>query len=257
MAILNITPDSFYKGSRVESGDVLSIAEKMLAEGADILDIGAMSSRPGAEEIPTTEELERLIPAVKSIRKEYPNALLSIDTYRSDVVRAVATEGADIINDISAGTIDDQLYSAVAECNLPYIMMHMQGRPETMQNAPSYDDVVLEVMCFLSQRIFTAREHGVRDLVIDPGIGFGKTIAHNFKLIKHLKSFEIYDLPILMGISRKSFLYKILDTSPEQALNATSAMHMLCLQNGANILRVHDVREAVECVQLYEEYKKS
>lgn len=224
----------------------------MLKEGAEILDLGGMSSRPGAEVIDTAEELRRVIPAVESIHREFPEAIISVDTIRSEVAKAAVQAGAAMINDISAGKLDEALYPTLGELQVPYVLMHMQKRPENMQEAPAYENVVQEVLDFLILETDKLRQHGVKDILIDPGFGFGKSIEHNYELLRSLHVFQILDLPVLVGISRKSMIYKLLDTSPEDALNGTSALHLAALQEGAKILRVHDVKEAVEVIKLWQ-----
>lgn len=224
----------------------------MLEEGAEILDLGGMSSRPGAEVIDTAEELRRVIPAVESIHREFPEAIISVDTIRSEVAKAAVQAGAAMINDISAGKLDEALYPTLGELQVPYVLMHMQKRPENMQEAPAYENVVQEVLDFLILETDKLRQHGVKDILIDPGFGFGKSIEHNYELLRSLHVFQILDLPVLVGISRKSMIYKLLDTSPEDALNGTSALHLAALQEGAKILRVHDVKEAVEVIKLWQ-----
>jgi dihydropteroate synthase len=255
MGVLNVTPDSFYSRSRVETSQVVDRAGEMLEVGADIIDIGGMSSRPGAFEVPVEAELDRLIPALEDLRSAYPTAVISIDTYRSEVVIAADQVGIDIVNDISAGTKDPQMYATVAELKLIYILMHMKGSPQTMQDDTHYDDIILDTMRYMSEMIAKAKEHHLHDIIIDPGVGFGKAIGDNYNILKRLESYKIFDLPILVGLSRKSFIYKQLGTDADQALNGTTAMHMLALLNGANILRVHDVKEAVEVANLYQAYR--
>lgn len=255
MGIVNVTPDSFYAGSRATHiADVLRFTERMIGEGASIIDVGAMSSRPGAEELSPEEELNRLLLPIREISKEFPDVLISADTYRSEVLRGVAQEGIHMVNDISGGILDESFLDCVADCKLPYILMHMKGTPQTMQKEAKYDNLMVELLSFFADRIHECRKRGINDIFLDPGFGFGKTIAHNFTLLRRLESCTIFDLPILVGISRKSFIYKTLDTNPENALNGTTAMHMMALQNGASILRVHDVAEAVQCIKLWGKY---
>lgn len=251
MGIINLTPDSFYDKSRKISPDeALKQAEKMIAEKADILDLGAVSTRPGAAEISIDEELYRLLPSLKSIRKSFPDSIISVDTWRSEVAKAAVNEGADIINDISGGTMDAGMFETIAELKVPYILMHIQGTPQTMQKNPTYNDVVNEVIDFLALRIQKLRLLGVADIIVDPGFGFGKTLEHNYALLKHLEQFKILDCPILVGISRKSMITKTLNISAEEALNGTTVLNTIALMKGAKILRVHDVKEAVEAVKL-------
>jgi len=252
MGILNVTPDSFYDGGRYDDSDaVLRQVEKMLHEGATIIDVGGMSSRPGARGVPVEEELNRVIPTVQAIRKRFTEAFISIDTVWAKVAKEAIEAGADIVNDISGGSMDDALIPTVATLNVPYILMHIQGTPQTMQNEPHYEDVVTDVLDYFIKKTAELRQNGIKDIILDPGFGFGKTIEHNYTLLKKMSIFQITDLPLLAGVSRKSMIYKILDTTPDKALNGTTALNMIALQNGANILRVHDVREAVEVVKLY------
>lgn len=257
MGILNINDDSFYSGSRFSGTDnLLKAAESMLSAGAAILDIGGMSSRPGAEVISAEEELRRVLPAITNIHREFPDAILSVDTIRSTVAREAVQAGAAMINDISAGKLDQELYPTLGELQVPYVLMHMQKRPENMQEAPTYDNVVQDVLDFLIAEIHTLRQHGVKDILIDPGFGFGKSVEHNYELLRSLHVFRMLDLPLLVGISRKSMIYKPLGIGPEQALNGTTALHMAALQQGAGMLRVHDVKEAVETIRLWELLKE-
>jgi dihydropteroate synthase len=253
MGILNVTPDSFFDGGRYNSVDnALFQVEKMLGEGADIIDVGGMSSRPGAEVISTEEELRRVIPIVEAIQQRFSDAILSIDTVKAEVAKQAIEAGGRLVNDISAGQFDAQLYETVARLNVPYFLMHMNGTPKTMQHNPEYDNVVTHVTDFFIREIGILRALGVKDIILDVGFGFGKTIEHNYQLLKKLQDFKIFDLPLLVGVSRKSMIYKFLDIEPESALNATSALHFLALQNGGNLLRVHDVKEAKEVIQLWQ-----
>ena len=254
MGILNVTPDSFYDGGKyVSDTSILEKAAKMLEEGAQIIDIGGMSSRPGAEIISVQEELDRVLPNIEMIIKHYPETIISIDTIRSAVAKQAVQSGASIINDISAGKFDDRLFQTVADLDVPYILMHMQGKPKDMQENPAYKDIALEVLDFMIAQVGQLRALGIKDICIDPGFGFGKSLEHNYQLLKKMHIFKILELPILAGISRKSMIYKLLNTTPDKALNGTSALHMIALQEGARILRVHDVREAVEVVQLWQQ----
>lgn len=254
MGILNVTPDSFFDGGRYNVLDnALFQTEKMLKDGADIIDIGGMSSRPGAEIISTEEELKRVVPVVQTICQHFPKAILSIDTVKSKVAKEAIEAGGHIVNDISAGQFDEKLYQTVADLNVPYILMHMNGTPKTMQNNPTYEDVVTHVTDFFIQEVGILRGLGVKDIILDVGFGFGKSIEHNYQLLKQLLDFKIFDLPLLVGVSRKSMIYKLLNINPEAALNATSALHMIALQNGGNLLRVHDVKEAKEVIKLWEQ----
>lgn len=253
MGILNVTPDSFYDGGRYgDMPTILNRAEKMIEEGATIIDIGGMSSRPGAKEVPVSEELKRSIPAVKAVRERFPEAYISIDTAWAEVARQAVDEGADMVNDISSGMMDEMLIPTVGQLGVPYILMHMQGKPQTMQNNPQYDNVITDILDFFIHKTNELRENGIQDIMIDPGFGFGKTVEHNYTILRNMSDFQILDLPVLVGLSRKSMIYKVLNTSPDKALNGTTALHMIALQNGAKILRVHDVREAVEVVQLHQ-----
>ncbi|MCC6460192.1 MAG: dihydropteroate synthase [Saprospiraceae bacterium] len=253
MGILNMTPDSFYDGGRLDTVDaVLRQAEKMLREGAALLDIGGASSRPGAPEVPEADELKRVLPALEALSKAFPEALFSIDTWRTKVARAAVDAGAGVVNDISAGRLDPGFYAEVARLGVPYVLMHMQGRPQNMQQQPAYDDVVQEVLDFFITEVQQLRALGVRDIVLDPGFGFGKSVAHNFQLLKNTQVFSaVTGLPVLAGVSRKSMICKVLKVSPEQALNGTTALHMIALQQGVRLLRAHDVREAREVIQLW------
>lgn len=252
MGILNVTPDSFYDGSRYgTTKEILGAAEVMLKEGADILDIGGYSSRPGAKDIPVEEEGDRVFKAIKLIKREFPDAIISIDTFRADIAReAILGCGALMINDISGGEADTKMFSTVEKLNVPYILMHMRGDPRTMQKRPVYDDVVADILKWFGERIFRLNSAGVKDIIIDPGIGFGKTLDNNFELIRRLGDFSITGLPVLIGISRKSMIWKTLEISAGEALNGTTAMNAIALLNGADILRVHDVKEAVQTVKL-------
>lgn len=258
MGILNITPDSFYEGSRLKNADeALKKTEQMLNEGADFLDVGGMSTRSGSEILSETDELNRVIPIIEIILKNFPETLISVDTWRSKVALEAVGAGAAIVNDISAGSLDSELFQTVAKLDVPYILMHMQGTPQTMQQNPVYKDVVLEVNQFLSEKIFELRKLGVSDIILDPGFGFGKTIDHNYRLLKNLNLIGFGEFPILAGLSRKSMIKKLLDVDEKNALNGTTAVNMIALQNGANILRMHDVKEAKQCVQIWQELKNS
>ena len=252
MGIVNITPDSFYAASRcVDEKSILNRVENIINEGGKIVDLGAYSSRPGAEHISQEEEIKRLLPALQIIRKHFPDIPISIDTFRASVAKKTVEEGeADIINDISGGNMDDMMFDTIAQLNVPYILTHIQGTPQTMQNEPLYDDLMRDITIWFAQKINLLRSKGVNDIIIDPGFGFGKTLDQNYLLMKKLSSFAVFELPLLVGISRKSMIYKLLDTTPEQSLNGTSVLNTIALQNGANILRVHDVKNAVECVNL-------
>jgi dihydropteroate synthase len=253
MGVINLTPDSFYAQSRAkDTNAILKRAEQMLMEGADFLDLGAMSSRPGAPMISTAEELHRLLPPLRVLVKQFPNAIVSIDTIFSQTAKIVVGEGAAMINDISGGTLDNKMFETIADLNVPYVLMHTRGTPETMQQKAQYEDVAINVLDDLIQKVGILRQLGVKDVIIDPGFGFGKTIEQNFILLKKLEIFKILGLPLLAGLSRKTMIWKSLHIAPEQALNGTTALNMVALLNGANILRVHDVRPAVETIQLYQ-----
>ena len=253
MGILNVTPDSFYDGGVYnEINNIEDYVNKMVNDGMDILDIGGYSSKPGAKNISVDEELSRVIPILKHIRKIFPELVISIDTFRSKIASASLNEGADIINDISGGTLDKNMMSVVAKNNCPYILMHMQGNPQNMQNDPSYENVTLEIIQYLAQRIKIAHDNNIVDIIVDPGFGFGKTLEHNFEILNNLEKFNVLDTPILAGFSRKSMIYKTLKTSSEKALNGTSSLNTIALTKGAKILRVHDVKEAKECIILHE-----
>lgn len=253
MGIINITPDSFFAGSRHLGTDLaLRQAEKMVKEGAAILDFGGQSTRPGAERVGVTAELERVVPVIEAVARNFPEVEISVDTFYSKVASEAVAAGASIINDISAGLIDLQMLSVAAGLNVPYVCMHMNGEPGTMQLHPEYEDVTLEVMDFFIRRIDACRKAGIKDVIADPGFGFGKTIAHNFILIRQFEVFCKLGVPLLMGISRKSTIYKTLGISPVEALNGSTVLNTIGLMNGANILRVHDVKEAVEAIKLIE-----
>lgn len=253
MGILNVTPDSFYDGGKyLNEKNILQQVEKMLLEGASIIDIGGMSSRPGAIMISSEEEIARVLPVIQWIKRVFPQAILSIDTWRSEVAKACFEEGINIINDISGGQFDERLFETVASFkNVPFILMHIKGTPETMQAAPHYDNLLEEILQYFIEKAGKLRELGVKDIVLDPGFGFGKTIDHNYEILKKMHVFKIMDMPMLAGLSRKSMIYKYLGTSPQEALNATSALNMVALQQGAKILRVHDVKEANEVIKLF------
>jgi dihydropteroate synthase len=258
MGILNITPDSFYSGSRYNSEkEIIGAAQKMLEEGADFIDIGGYSSRPGAKDISEDEEKARVLNAVRYVSKEFPQAIISVDTFRAEVAReAVCDCGAHIINDISGGEADPQMKELIINLNVPYVIMHMKGNPRTMQKNPSYEDVVSEILSWFGQKVVPLMAAGVRDIIIDPGIGFGKNPDHNFEIIRRLKEFSIAGLPVMAGLSRKSLIWKTLEISPLESLNGTSVLNAVALMNGADILRVHDVKEAVEAVKLTGKVKK-
>jgi dihydropteroate synthase len=258
MGIINVTPDSFYEGHLKKGLDgILLLADKMIEEGVDILDIGGQSTKPGSERITEEEELQRVLPVIKAIHDKNRDIIISIDTYYSNVARAAIDEGASIVNDISAGNMDNKMMTTVAALRAPYICMHMKGTPGTMQKNPQYTDVVKDVLDFFINKIDECKQAGITDIIIDPGFGFGKTIEHNFKLLKNLHNFSILQKPILSGLSRKSTIYKTLNVSVAEALNGTTVLNNLALMNGASILSVHDVKEAKEAIQLLEVYKKA
>lgn len=258
MGILNLTPDSFYDGGRSNSETAaLKQAEQMLADGADIIDIGSYSSRPQAEHISTEEELDRMIPVLKSLVREFPEAIFSIDTFRAAVAEEAILSGAHIINDISGGQLDPEIFGTVARLKVPYILMHMKGNPQTMAQQNDYNDVFCDIFDYFTVRISRLRELDVRDIIIDPGFGFAKTLDQNYELLARLEEFKFLECPILAGLSRKSMIYKLLGISAEEALNGTSVCNTMALLNGASILRVHDVKPAVEAVKLTEKFKSS
>lgn len=257
MGILNVTPDSFYAGSRMETEkDIINRLHQITSEGASILDIGAYSSRPDAEHISAEEEMNRLRTGLDLVRKHQPEAVVSVDTFRADVAKMCVEEfGAAMINDISAGQLDAAMFGTIAQLGVPYIIMHMQGTPQNMQMNPHYDHLLKEVFLYFAERVQKLRDLGVKDIIIDPGFGFGKTLEHNYELMNHLDEFQLFELPLLVGISRKSMIYKLLGTTPEEALNGTTVLNTLALMKGANILRVHDVKAAKEAVTLVEKMK--
>jgi dihydropteroate synthase len=254
MAILNLTPDSFYDGGRWTDKNFLKRTAQMIEEGADIIDIGAMSSKPGSDFISIEDEWNRLALPLRSIVKEFPHQLISVDTWRSEIVKQVHAEGAHIINDISAGSFDEKLFETVAESGMPYVLMHMQGNPQLMQKAPSYDDICSELLSFFIQKLEKLYNSGIKDIILDSGFGFGKTLEHNYELLAGLHNFKVLGLPILAGVSRKSMICRLLECKPENALNGTTALHMLCLEKGTSILRVHDVKEAAEAIKIWNLY---
>ena len=257
MGILNVTPDSFYAGSRSETEkDIVQRLHQIIDEGASIIDIGGYSSRPNAEHISAEEEMNRLRNGLEIIRKHSPNAVVSVDTFRADVAKMCVEEyGVAIINDISAGQMDEQMFPTIAKLGVPYIIMHMKGTPQDMQVSPQYDHFLKEIFYYFSEKVQKLRDLGVKDIIIDPGFGFGKTLEHNYELMNHLEEFSLFELPLLVGVSRKSMIYKLLETTPEEALNGTTALHTIALLKGANILRVHDVKEAVESIKIVQKMK--
>ncbi|PKQ70684.1 dihydropteroate synthase [Raineya orbicola] len=258
MGILNLTPDSFFEGSRQKNIDeLLKNAEKMLSEGANILDIGGYSTRPGASEVSLQEELQRVIPAIEAIRRNFPDNLISVDTFRAEVAQRAIESGANIINDVSGGELDKKMFETVAHLQVPYILMHSRGNPQTMSQMCHYENILLEILHFFEQKIKKLRILGVKDIIIDVGFGFAKNINQNFFLLKNLSYFQILQVPLLVGISRKSMIYKTLSISPYEALNGTTALNMFALMQGAKILRVHDVKEAKETILLYRKLLES
>jgi len=257
MGILNLTPDSFYGNSRISTIDAtLKRAEACLEEGASFIDIGAYSSRPGADEVTTEEELKRMIPAVIEISKRFPEAYLSIDTFRAKVAKESIEAGAHVINDISGGELDEDMFETAASLNVPYILMHMKGDPKTMQKNPVYENIGLEVVDYFAEKVSRLKQLGVHDIILDPGFGFAKTVSHNYQLLNQMGHLDLFGLPVLVGFSRKSMIYKLLGTSPEEALNGTTILNTIALQKGASILRVHDVRAAAECIKLVEKMQE-
>ena len=258
LGILNLTPDSFYDGGTLKNEiDIISKTEKMLSDGSDFIDLGGYSSRPGAKDISVTEEINRVVPIVKLLKNKFPEIIISIDTFRSDVAKACLDQGAALINDISAGNLDKKMLETVAKYNVPYIMMHMKGSPQNMKSLANYENITQEVIFYFSERIAKARSLGISDIIIDAGFGFAKNSEQNFELLNNLELLKAIDTPILTGLSRKSMIYNTLNTSASKALNGTSALHMIALQKGSSILRVHDVKEAKECILLHQALLKS
>lgn len=256
MGILNVTPNSFFDGGKYKTESViLSQVGKMLTDGATFIDVGAYSSKPSAEFVSEKEELNRIVPVVNLILEKFPDCLISIDTFRSEVAKVCLENGAAIINDISAGNLDDKMLETIAKYNVPYIMMHMRGTPQTMQTMTNYDNIVKEMLFYFSERVAKARSYGINDLIIDPGFGFAKTLEQNYEVLQKLELFEMLELPLLAGFSRKSMIYKTLHSTAEEALNGTSVLNTIALTKGAKILRVHDVKEAMECVTLFNKLK--
>ena len=252
MGILNVTPDSFYAGSRTQTeAEIVRRVKQIVSEGAAIIDIGAYSSRPNADNVSAREEMERLRMGLKILFEIQPDGGVSVDTFRADVARMCVEEyGVAIINDIAAGEMDANMFHTVAALNVPYIMMHMQGTPQSMQQHPHYDNLLKEVCLYFARKVQQLRDLGVKDIILDPGFGFGKTMEHNYELLSHLEEFRIFELPLLVGVSRKSMIYRLLDITPQEALNGTTVLDTICLLKGADILRVHDVKEAVETVRI-------
>ena len=252
MGIINITPDSFYDGGATTTEtQIIKQASKMIEQGATFLDLGGYSSRPGATDISQQLEINRVIPAIKAIIRAFPKTLISIDTFRSEVARQAVNAGACMVNDISAGKLDTQMLETIGDLQIPYCMMHMRGTPQTMKTLTDYKNITKEVLFYFSERVAAARTCNINDIIVDPGFGFAKTTDQNFELLKHLELFETLNLPVLAGVSRKSMVYKTLDISAKEALNGTTALHMVALQKGARILRVHDVQPATECIKLF------
>lgn len=257
MGILNVTPDSFFPGSRKQSEeDIRNRVIQIRDEGAAMIDIGGYSSRPGADDVSPEEETARLLTGIRITRQEWPDAIISIDTFRADVARTCIQNGADIINDISGGDMDPEIFQTVAELHVPYILMHMKGTPQTMQQDPHYDDLLSEVLRHLGERVEKLHELGVPDIILDPGFGFAKTLSHNYELMSRMQELSILELPLLVGISRKSMIYRLLGGTPDTALNGTTVLNTIALMNGAKILRVHDVKEAVEATKIFLELYK-
>ncbi|MFP5134048.1 dihydropteroate synthase [Bacteroides salyersiae] len=254
MGILNVTPDSFYAGSRMQTeADIAQRAQQILSEGASIIDIGAYSSRSNAENISSEEEMHRLRMGLEVLKRNHPDAIISVDTFRADVAEWCVEEyGVAIINDIAAGEMDSEMFETVARLGVPYIMMHMQGTPQSMQAEPHYDNLLKEIFMYFAKKIQQLRDLGVKDIVLDPGFGFGKTLEHNYELMAHLEEFKVFELPLLVGISRKSMIYRLFGSTPQEALNGTTVLDTIALMKGADIIRVHDVREAVEAVKMVE-----
>jgi len=253
MGIINLTTDSFYAGSRKgDLREIFRLVEKMLDDGVSVIDIGAVSSRPGGKMIPVNEELDRILPVVKALINEFPEIVLSIDTYRSEVVRQLAEITSFIVNDISGFAIDNDLLEIISKNKLPYILMHIKGNPENMIHQTDYEDLIFEMLNYFGEKLSFVRQMDISQIILDPGIGFSKTLKQNFEIIKMLSVFNIFEYPLMVGVSRKSFIYNSLNSTPDDALNGTTAMHMAALLNGAKILRVHDVKEAVETVKLFQ-----
>jgi dihydropteroate synthase len=251
MGILNITDDSFFDGGKyISKNKILERCDKMLTEGASIIDIGAQSSRPGSKSINSNLEKERLLTAITNVKHHFPDIIISVDTYNASIAKSCIKNGADIINDISAGEKDKEMWAVVAEFGVTYIMMHMKGKPENMQENPQYDNVTNDIMVFFEKKIKNLKTKGIEQIIIDPGFGFGKTMEHNYEILNNLERFQKFGLPLLVGVSRKSMIYNLLDTTAQKALNGTTAINMMALLNGANILRVHDVKQAIECIKI-------
>lgn len=259
MGILNVTPDSFFDGGKYKTEKkVLKRAEDILEQGGSIIDIGALSTQPGADAISTKEEIDRLLPAVKAVKKSFPDAFISIDTYRSWVALKVIEDcGPCMVNDVSGGNFDPHMFDTVGKLGVPYILMHMQGTPLKMQDNPEYDDIIRDISLFFTEKVKRLTKAGVKDVIIDPGFGFGKNLEHNYELLNRLDSFKVFQLPLLVGVSRKSMIYKLLKSNPEEALNGTSVVNTLALMGGTDILRVHDVKEAAEAIRIFEKVRST
>lgn len=259
MGILNVTPDSFYAGSRMQTeAQIAARVEQMLEEGADMIDIGAYSSRPGAADISVQEEMDRLRAGLRIVRRMHPDAIVSVDTFRAAVACMCVEEyGVAIVNDISGGEMDKDMFPTVARLGVPYVLMHMQGTPQNMQQQPHYDSLLGDIFRYFARKVQQLRDLGAKDIVLDPGFGFGKTLEHNYELLAHLEDFRVFGLPLLVGVSRKSMVYNLLGTTPAEALNGTTAVNTVCLMKGADILRVHDVRQAVEAIKIITKMKET
>jgi dihydropteroate synthase len=256
MGILNVTPNSFFDGGKYKNEEEIILqVDKMLSQGATFIDIGAYSSKPSAEFVTEQEEIDRIVPAIELILKHFPSTLLSIDTFRAKVAKASIESGAALINDIAAGELDDKMFDVVADYNVPYIMMHMRGNPQTMQSLTQYDDIVKEMLFYFSEKVKKARSLGINDLILDPGFGFAKTTDQNYEVLQKMELFNLLELPILAGVSRKSMVYKTLNNTAQEALNGTTVLNTIAVTKGAKILRVHDVKEAMECITLFEKLK--
>lgn len=257
MGILNVTPNSFFDGGKhTNENEILNQVEKMLSDGATFIDVGAYSSKPKAEFVSEKEELERILPVIQSILKQFPEAILSVDTFRSEVARVCIENGAAMINDISAGSLDENMFEVIAKYKVPYIMMHMRGTAQTMQSLTNYDNIVKEMIFYFSEKVAKATSLGITDLILDPGFGFAKTLEQNYEVLQNIELFQMLEFPILVGVSRKSMIYKVLNSNPNDALNGTTVLNTIALIKGAKILRVHDVKEAVECIKLIQNLHK-
>ena len=257
MGIVNLTPDSFYAQSRaMDIGAVVDKVGALIEDGAEIIDVGAVSTRPGSVAPSVVEELNRITGPLLAIRAAFPEIIISIDTYRSEILKSSLDAGVNLVNDISGGSMDESFLEEVGRSGLPYILMHIHGTPADMQKHPQYDDLILEQLKYFDQKIAQCKQSGIKEIIVDPGFGFGKTVKHNYQILRNLSSFRIFDNPILIGLSRKSMIYKVLNCGPSEALNGTTALHMIALIKGANILRVHDVKEARQCITLYQEFNQ-